>query len=586
MFVLEVTNGAQKGQAIRLEFGGSVIVGRSVEAQLYFGDENVSARHARVDWDEQGFAVTDLASRNGTFLNGKRVERRTGLRVGDVLQVASHLLQLKELEADYLAEHTRVGLEPTKILAFTTVATKAIPQLRRPVSEPPDPRADTQRNGLLALGAQATMMTAGPARLQIDADSVGLTAELARRLAAEPGVRVLVHVGGRYDPFATLPIRIGRRHGNELTLDDSALSLEHAVIDRREESFEVRDLGSSNGTFVNGQRVVVQKLGNGDVIGVGRHTLLVVLSGSGLGLVVTPPSLLRSEAEPRESAALGVIRTPLAAAPKKKRRAKDLVWFATSDLDRGVFRARSAIIAFFVAVGLTAWMLADGDSQMLARGRLMSAHESEAFAARAESLGLSTCTGCHVGLGRISAVKCFACHEDSRPLEGHVRAELLCQDCHQDHKGAGFRAAGWAALDCVRCHQSPHDTLTRTRPRLVAGFRRDAEATVDFHLMHHVSEKVECTTCHGDLARTERGVRGACGQCHAPEDVGPRDCHLCHRAHPEQERSISLDSPAPEPPPRFALQAFAYVGAVLFGPFLLAGLIPRRRPSPRADPES
>lgn len=586
MFVLEVMSGAQKGQAIGLEFGRSLLVGRGSDAQLYFGDESVSARHARVDWDEQGFAVTDLASKNGTYLNGQRVDRRTGLRVGDVLQVGSHLLQLREVEADFVAEDTKVEAAPTKILAFTTVATTAIPRARLPLPSV-DPLASSATPapgaGLLALGAKATMMTAGPARLQIDGGAVGLTAELARRLAEDPSVRVLVHVGGRYDPFATLPVRVGRRHGNEVTLDDPALSLEHAVIDHRDDSFEVRDLGSSNGTFVNGQRVVVHKLGNGDVIGVGGHTLLVVRSGKALGLVVSAPSLVPADAESREVASLGVIKTPLAAAPKKKRKAKELVWFATSDLDRGVYRARSAILACFVAVATTLWMLADGDSKMLARGQLMGAHESEGFEARAASLGLSTCTGCHVGLGRVSAVKCFDCHQDSQPTPEHRRAELLCQDCHQDHKGAGFRAAGWAALDCMRCHPTPHETLTRTRPKLVASFRRDAEATVDFHLMHHVQEKVECTACHGELAQSDKGVRGSCGQCHAPEVVSAADCHLCHRAHPEQRGPVRLGSPDPEPPPRFAREAFVYVSAILVAPLLLAGLLPGRRKRHRSE---
>lgn len=583
MFVLEVTSGAQKGQALGLGFGISLLIGRSAEAQLHFGDESVSARHARVDWDDRGFSVTDLGSRNGTFLNGRRIEASSGLKVGDIVQVGSHLLQLKEVEADFVAETTRVEEAPTKILAFTTVATKVIPKLSV-VPEAGEAAAGASPSaapgaGLLALGPQATMMTSGPAPLQLEQGAVGLTAELARRLSADPSVKVLVHGAGRFDPFSTLPVRIGREHGNELTLEDPALSLKHAVIDHRDDAFVVRDLGSSNGTFVNGQRIVVHKLGNGDVIGVGHHTMLVVLSGEGLGIVVTPPSLTHADAGPGSAPSLGVIKTPLAAAPRKKRKARELVWFATSDLDRGVFRARSAIIGFFVAIGVTTWMLADGDSQMLARGQLMRGHESPAFAAQAEARGLSTCTGCHVGLGRISAVKCFDCHQDSRPLEAHVQAQLLCQDCHQDHRGVEFRAAGWAALDCMRCHQAPHEALVRNRPKLVAGFRRDAEATLDFHLMHHVSESVECTTCHGELARSDQGVRGSCGQCHAPEDVTATDCHLCHRAHPEQDRPVRLGSPEPQTPPRFAFEAVLYLGVLLVGPFLLAGLIPGRKKS-------
>ena len=574
MFVLEVTNGARKGQALGLRFGLRIIVGRGRDAQLLFDDEAVSARHAQVDWDDQGFALTDLGSRNGTFLNGQRVEGRVGLKVGDILQVGPHLLQLKESEVDFVAEPTQVAEASPKILALTTIATRVVPkQLLRPSVAPPAPPGA----GMLALGPQATMMTSGPAEFRAAAGDVSSTAELARRLKADPSLRVLVHVAGRFDPFVTLPVSIGRAHGCEVALDDPALSLKHAVIDHRDDHFVVRDLGSSNGTFVNGQRIVVQKLGNGDVIGIGRHTLLVVTSGSGLGLVVSAPSATSDTSETPEGRSLGVINAPLGAAPKKKRRARDLVWFATSDLDRGVFRARSAFIALFIAVAATTWMLADGDSETLAGARLMQPHESQTFLVQAEARGVGRCTSCHVGLGRISAVKCFDCHTDSRPTEGHVKADLLCQDCHQDHQGSDFRAAGWAALDCKRCHERPHERLLRTAPQLVATFRPDAEATVDFHLMHHVDEKVTCISCHGAFENSARGPRASCGQCHAPETVAPTDCHQCHRAHPEQDRPVHFASAPPLEPPRFALRALAYVGVLMFGPFLLAGLIPRRR---------
>ena len=66
---------------------------------------------------------------------------------------------------------------------------------------------------------------------------------------------------------------MGRKHG-EIPLSDLEISRRHAVIEvfGREMIF-LRDLGSTNGTYHNGQRVTVSRLRNGDTIGVGRSVL-------------------------------------------------------------------------------------------------------------------------------------------------------------------------------------------------------------------------------------------------------------------------------------------------------------------------
>ena len=54
------------------------------------------------------------------------------------------------------------------------------------------------------------------------------------------------------------PITIGREQGNEVILDDPLVSRHHARLDpaRPGEAGVLHDLGSFNGTFVNGQRVI------------------------------------------------------------------------------------------------------------------------------------------------------------------------------------------------------------------------------------------------------------------------------------------------------------------------------------------
>ena len=74
--------------------------------------------------------------------------------------------------------------------------------------------------------------------------------------------------GSRYLIYA--PFRIGRHPDNDLQLTDKNISRFHAIIEPREEGFLLRDLGSRNGTFVNGQRVKQSWLRAGDQIRVGK----------------------------------------------------------------------------------------------------------------------------------------------------------------------------------------------------------------------------------------------------------------------------------------------------------------------------
>jgi Protein of unknown function (DUF3662)/FHA domain len=66
---------------------------------------------------------------------------------------------------------------------------------------------------------------------------------------------------------------IGRSSGSDIVLDDPNVSRRHAEIRRVGDGYSLVDLGSTNGTEVNGQRVGETSLMNGDVIGVGTTRL-------------------------------------------------------------------------------------------------------------------------------------------------------------------------------------------------------------------------------------------------------------------------------------------------------------------------
>jgi pSer/pThr/pTyr-binding forkhead associated (FHA) protein len=66
---------------------------------------------------------------------------------------------------------------------------------------------------------------------------------------------------------------IGRGLAADLHLDESSVSRRHAILVHRRNGMRVLDDRSSNGTFVNGRRVVQADLQNGDVLVLGRVVL-------------------------------------------------------------------------------------------------------------------------------------------------------------------------------------------------------------------------------------------------------------------------------------------------------------------------
>jgi hypothetical protein len=69
-------------------------------------------------------------------------------------------------------------------------------------------------------------------------------------------------------------VRLGRGSGSEIVLQDTQISRQHAEISRQGDRFFIRDLGSTNGTFVNNRQVTdLRPLQSGDQIRIGNTTL-------------------------------------------------------------------------------------------------------------------------------------------------------------------------------------------------------------------------------------------------------------------------------------------------------------------------
>ncbi len=69
-------------------------------------------------------------------------------------------------------------------------------------------------------------------------------------------------------------MKIGRKPGCEIMIDNLAISGEHANIFTVGEDSFIQDMGSTNGTFVNNKKITKHHLKNGDAVVIGKHTLV------------------------------------------------------------------------------------------------------------------------------------------------------------------------------------------------------------------------------------------------------------------------------------------------------------------------
>jgi pSer/pThr/pTyr-binding forkhead associated (FHA) protein len=95
---LRIEEGDGKGKSISLSAGGVYVIGRE-GADIVLDDGKVSRKHAQVGLYGPGaFVLRDLASTNGTFLNGKRVSEKRALNNGDLIRIGDTVLRLTILE--------------------------------------------------------------------------------------------------------------------------------------------------------------------------------------------------------------------------------------------------------------------------------------------------------------------------------------------------------------------------------------------------------------------------------------------------------------------------------------------------------
>ncbi len=238
---LKVVAGSREGLNVPLPSDEPLTIGRR-QGDLLLDDPLVSSTHAQLIPRDDGWVLKDMGSTNGTLVDGRLV-REAQLRPGTEISMGNTRMVLF------------VGLDeqPAIVKALETGRTSAVE--------------------IAWLLDEELVELKGPADRTRNATDV-----IDQDLRLPPGMKATVECvagadAGKVFRFTRGNVTIGRKTG-EIPLTDIEISRRHSVIEvfGREMVF-LRDLGSTNGTYHNGQRVGVSRLRDGDTVGVGRTVL-------------------------------------------------------------------------------------------------------------------------------------------------------------------------------------------------------------------------------------------------------------------------------------------------------------------------
>jgi ABC transport system ATP-binding/permease protein len=240
-------------------------IGRDPNADVPFDDSRVSWEHARLRVEGGIWVYEDARSTNGTFLGTERVHR---------VEIPS----LRVLMLGDVQEGQVLRLEPAQAPQPPPVQ-QAAPQQAPPARQGYQPGGQQQPPANQQ--APAYPGPAGPAQggyqptpPAVGTPSAGYPPNLAPDLS-QPSV--LFRPTGRYQ-VQQKAIKIGRLPTNDVVVDDLGVSREHAELRPLPGGrYELVDLGSHNGTYVNGVRITKQVIKEiTDVISIGHSTFTLV----------------------------------------------------------------------------------------------------------------------------------------------------------------------------------------------------------------------------------------------------------------------------------------------------------------------
>jgi len=234
-------HGASGGSAYPVH--GELSVGRGETSGLQLRDDHISRNHARLFERSGVIFVQDFGSSNGTYVNGIRVAGGCRLFHGDEICFDTRRYQLVGQGGDLTPVNPHSG-EQGRLPLVT------------PIKDSAERATDT---------TEIAAVTSLPEALPL-VDTRGETGAFLLG-ASEPVSGLTFRTGmGR-----TL---IGRSDDCDVVVSDRTVSARHAELVVRPEGATVTNLMSTNGTRVNGDEVQSAQLHDGDILRLGRVSLV------------------------------------------------------------------------------------------------------------------------------------------------------------------------------------------------------------------------------------------------------------------------------------------------------------------------
>ncbi|MEU7631939.1 ATP-binding cassette domain-containing protein [Nocardia sp. NPDC049220] len=230
-----------------------VTMGRAPEVTLFVDSPLVSRIHATLTWQGIAWVLSDNESTNGVFVDARKltqpvsIDRPTQVRLGDA--ISGPLLHLLPANPQ----------PPQR------------PAVRPPHAPPQAPPPSQQRPAHQFQRPQYPPSQAAPAQplnlnLTTRADTSNVPPVRARASTAP---------AARADRIPPSGLAIGRTTDNQIVVNDPLASRKHARLVAAAEGLAIEDLGSANGTFVNGHRQQRAVLRERDIITIGNVDFVV-----------------------------------------------------------------------------------------------------------------------------------------------------------------------------------------------------------------------------------------------------------------------------------------------------------------------
>ncbi|WP_405011054.1 FHA domain-containing protein [Kitasatospora sp. NBC_01539] len=252
------------GQQRVLDPGRAYTIGRDPASDFPFDDARVSWRHATISFDGTAWQLVDHGSTNGTYTAGARTQH-VPLAPGAVVHLGN------AQNGPRLAFSAPVAAQPHAADLHSAATSRAQPgQLAQQPWAPQEPPVHQEWN----TPAPQPAVPQQPFAPQAHAPQPHVPSQ-ARQPSVPGGLGNPTVVRNLTAGMRT--IRIGRALDNDVVVSDLQVSRHHAELRQLADGrWEIVDLGSHNGIFLNGQPVQRQLMGPQDRLTVGHSSFVLV----------------------------------------------------------------------------------------------------------------------------------------------------------------------------------------------------------------------------------------------------------------------------------------------------------------------